>query len=341
MASVLRRSYASLLLVLVLATACGTAGRTPEAAAPSTATAPSVVPWADLPAAHQRIPTTRVPATPDPGPAERAPACPADRLRVTLGDVGPALGTVYWLYKVRSTGGPPCSVAGTPAVVPLTDGAADGVPVRATHDSDGYRHPVLLDRTHTATLRVGWVEDWCTTPVRVDALRVTFGGAAIAAPGLGRSPICNGGNGPTPVMIWPLLPSDHREGSITTAWDRVAVRSPSFAHLTGAPGTTLRFTVTLEAPHDLSLAACPDYEVYLIGNSTRTVERHQLNCAAVPFRRADGTPYLPAGRAVRFAMRVTAPAGPAGKGIWQVVTPTGATGVGGSFTPAPASTATP
>lgn len=347
MASVARRWQVLLLGLSAVLAACGT-GRTPPAAAPSPAASSAVVPWADLPPARAQVPTVRTPVLPDPGPAERAPRCRAGRLRVAIDDVGGAGGTLYWFFTIRSTGGPPCSVSGTPGVVLLTGGAHDGVPVQVEHAGAGgiwaYRHPVLLDRTHTAMLRVGWAEDWCAPPVRVDALRLTIAGESVRAPGLGRTPVCNGGTGPTPVMVWPLFPSDYREGSVTTAWDRVAVRSPSFRHLSGVAGATLAFTVTLRAPRDLSLSVCPDYEVYLIGDSTRTAERHQLNCAAVPFHLSDGTPYLPGGRAVRFAMQVTAPATAAPKGIWRIAIPSGGLhglAADGSFTPAPTSTATP
>jgi hypothetical protein len=71
----------------------------------------------------------------------------------------------------------------------------------------------------------------------------------------------------------------------------------------------------------VSLDPCPDYSMVQYASGGDTVDvRFGLNCAAVPYRDADGVPYLPAGVPVRFAMRLTllGPDVVAAKSLWKL-----------------------
>ena len=71
------------------------------------------------------------------------------------------------------------------------------------------------------------------------------------------------------------------------------------------PGDVIVFDAVLESPTDLPLDPCPDYNIAFGRSDVRTT--WQLNCAAVPYRDAQGRPYLPAFTNVRFEMHVTVP----------------------------------
>lgn len=334
----------------LLLAACGV-GSTPTAgdpAAPSTPPAATgVVPWADLPPAHERIPTHRVPASPDPGPAEAAPPCTAGQLGLKDEGVGAAMGTAYERLTVRLVRGEPCSVVGWPSIVYL-DGADDsGIAV----DRDGggydvgglaYRHPVLIDGSSTASVELSWSDGICdydrrplTTSV---ALALPAGGSVSAPLATHDEPSCyldaeHGGHGDLEhVTVGHFYPTHYRAPVVTSDWDAVRVVNRHPLRLAGRAGSTLDFTVTLMARgHDVPLQSCPDYQVLFAGEEP-TVETHELNCAAVPYRR-DGVPYLPAGTPVVFAMRATAPSHAAPKALWSipVADDVGGTGWGGTF----------
>ena len=56
----------------------------------------------------------------------------------------------------------------------------------------------------------------------------------------------------------------------------------------------------------MRLDPCPDYTMLKQGSwDDVSVARFALNCEAVPYRDADGVPYLPEGVPVRFEMRLT------------------------------------
>ncbi len=61
------------------------------------------------------------------------------------------------------------------------------------------------------------------------------------------------------------------------------------------------WVVELTARRDVELSTCPSWEVRQGAEESAS---WRLNCAAVPDHRADGTPYLPAGEPVRFAIWV-------------------------------------
>lgn len=313
----------------LLLAACGV-GSTPTAgdrAASATApTAVGVVPWADLPAAHERIPTTRVSASPDPAPAQAAPPCGADQLQLDVPAAGAAAGTVYQRIELSLARGPACAVSGRPRLSFSEQGRALAVPQRASGvgvvSSAPWTGPVLVTAHSRAVATWTWSDAMCTSvwqqPV-ADRVTVTLvgGGSLSATPQHpdGRSasfvPTCygdgeNGFTGIQSIGVTRFSPERYRPATTRTPWDGVAVRMRPWK-LRGSPGSILRFTVVLTAAKDLPLDVCPDYETGFFADRPTVVSAHQLNCAAVPFRLPDGTPYLPAHTPVRFAIRATAP----------------------------------
>jgi hypothetical protein len=59
------------------------------------------------------------------------------------------------------------------------------------------------------------------------------------------------------------------------------------------------WVVELTSPRDVDLGTCPSWE---IRQGEEESASWRLNCGGVETRRPDGTPYLPAGRPVRFAV---------------------------------------
>jgi hypothetical protein len=100
----------------------------------------------------------------------------------------------------------------------------------------------------------------------------------------------------------------HREhGRTVTPFDNVMADGHIHGHV--HPGDVLTFTVYLESDTVVSLETCPDYTVVF---GPADMHTWRLNCAQVPYQessRATGRwhPVLPAGRRVRFEMRVKVP----------------------------------
>jgi hypothetical protein len=116
----------------------------------------------------------------------------------------------------------------------------------------------------------------------------------------------------------------HREnGRLVTPFDNLLADGHIGGHV--HPGDVLTFTVYLESDTDVPLDPCPDYTVYF---GTTHARSWQLNCVQVPYRQSSRSahqrvsqspggvtrlnprfwhPVLPAGRRVRFEMRVRVP----------------------------------
>lgn len=281
-----------------------------------------VVPWAPLEATHPRIPTVTVPASPDPAVAAAAPACRADDLHAESSVEG-AAGTMYLAVRITSAGGPPCRLEGIPDVQPMDGGQPADIPVERSRDDSSYRGPVLVAQRQPALLALSWTSLWCTDPVHNDAVRAVLpdGGGTLTFDGFGRSPYCNGdpGSGPTPIRVWPFQPEQSRPAEQHSVF--ASVKATGDLNRTAAPGETVRFTVTLTAPERVSLAPCPDYTIAQYGAGVSSEQTYALNCAAVPYRDADGRPYLPSGTPVSFAMETTAGSRSAPKFLWYLDVP--------------------
>jgi hypothetical protein len=155
------------------------------------------------------------------------------------------------------------------------------------------------------------------------AVLVVAGGAVavgrLAGPGTSPSP-----TGPVTHQVglehartvpWADLPAGHpsvrttlpprdgaTRGRVVTRFDRLSATGAIAGRV--KPGDVITFEAVLESSTDLPLDPCPDYNIAFGRHSWRT---WQLNCSAVPYRDAQGRPYLPAFTNVRFEMRVTVP----------------------------------
>jgi hypothetical protein len=114
---------------------------------------------------------------------------------------------------------------------------------------------------------------------------------------------------------WAPLPATHPHlrtwphGDHSRPWSTPYDRVSATGEISGRvhPGDTLAFTAYLESSTDLPLDPCPDVNVAI---GTHAFHTWQLNCAAVPYVDAAGTPYLPAFKTVPFRIEVTVPEEP-------------------------------
>jgi hypothetical protein len=196
-----------------------------------------------------------------------------------------------------------------------------------TSDDWSYRDPVLVAEGSVVTLSLYWGSNWCADPVDNDRIRVALQRGSLEVDSYGHSPICNGapGSGPNPVSIGTFQPRSSQPAEVTSAYG--AVEGELTAVSDPVPGEELRFLVTLTARRgDVRLDPCPDYSMVQYAAQDDSVEaRFALNCTAVPYRGADGVPYLPEDVPVRFEMRLTllGPDVQAPKAIWTLEVPDG------------------
>lgn len=134
----------------------------------------------------------------------------------------------------------------------------------------------------------------------------------------------------------PITPHDphlrtRQHGRVTTPYDDVFASGDLDSH--AHPGDELTFVVRLESPTRIPLDPCPDYGIaFGVGSANRW----GLNCAQDPFRDAQGRPYLPAGKAVPFEMRVVVPDNPGRqKVLWTLNGPMSMPGFYGIVTVTP------
>ncbi len=280
---------------------------TGQAAAPTTSAAPGIVPWSPLDPTHPDLPQVTIPATPDPAAAAAAPPCTADDLRA-VSMVEAAAGTAVLYLTIRpASPDVSCRLQGHPAVQFLDRGQPVDIPTVKTPDDSSFRDPALVATGSVVTLSLFWGSNWCAEPVENDRIRVALEQGSLEVDGYGHSPVCNGtpGSGPNPVSVGTFEPQSFRPAEVTSAYggvdgDLTTVSDP-------VPGQELRFTVTLTARRgDVQLDPCPDYSmVQYPGQDDSVNARFALNCAAVPYRDAEGVPYLPEDVPVRFEMRLT------------------------------------
>ena len=106
-----------------------------------------------------------------------------------------------------------------------------------------------------------------------------------------------------PLVRTTLAPqAGESHGRVVTPYDRVSAVGTIRGH--ARPGDVILFDAVLQSPTNLPLDPCPDFNIAFGRGSYQT---RQLNCAAVPYRDAQGRPYLPAFANVRFEMRVVVP----------------------------------
>ncbi len=309
----------ALLASALALSSCGGGHDASGPSAPRTSIAASgtvLVPWADLPATHPSIPSTRVPARPDPALAAAARRCRADDLVLHGDGNGAAAGTmVENLTFSLARGHTPCAVSGRPRLVART---VEGVTVPG-HASTWatYRHRVLLTASSRALVQLVWPSACYARSGRASATLTYAGRAWVVSMGA-LSATCHFGPPDRPlgsVGITDLVPPVRHRAHRVTAYSHVRVRGPG--PVTAHIDRPVSFRVTLTFPRDLALDPCPDFR---LGASDGSGGTFGLNCAAVPYRDDRGRPYLPAGRPVSFEMRLD-PVDALQKYWWRIVAP--------------------
>lgn len=261
---------------------------------------PEAVPFVELAAAGVAQPRRDQVWTPDPGAADGLPACDSKDLRYSQSlNTQPSRYFRSGLFVTISLADDtPCQLASQPtvALTPTGGGAAatlEPARLRRYH----WSFPVRLARGEPAELVIRAYDRWCSD---ADELRLTWPGQR-----------------PT------VVASDFGFFDCRSDWFAVYPVAPQHADVRTFP----RFggldvvasgpaEVTLTATdHDISLAACPDWSLTSAGGAAVSF---QLNCAAVPSVWADGTPYLPVGTAVRFALPASKDPGGRPR-VWQLL----------------------
>jgi hypothetical protein len=300
---------AAVLLVLVgLGVARGRFMLQPApATSPTPTVSPGVVPFVALPPTGAQLPTTVTTPDPDPSAAVALPACRASDLTATIQMEG-ATGTLYVAVTFTAPH-TTCKLEGSPTVTPLdANGRKAAVPVTQNAvRGDPYDGPVAVSATVPALLSIGWsAAHWCGSVVTVAKLRIDIpGGGSVTVNGFGKS-YCGDDPAQTvqpPISVPTFTPPEYQAAHTVTAFHGVAAAME--APQSVAAGSTLQLVISLTVPPGpgVSLAVCPDYDLYF-GEHSAT---YALNCAAVPSRDEQGRPFLPGGSTTRFEATVVAP----------------------------------
>lgn len=322
----MRRWRVLLSTVVVTLAACGT-HVTPPVTAPSTSPVRSaVVPWRALPATRPVIPSTRIPPRPDPARARQARTCHGSDLVMHRRGAGAAAGTsVQNVVVDLAPGRRPCAVSHRPTAVAHTvEGTT--IPGRPQMWSELSHAPVLLTPRRHALVQLTWPSACISDHTGQASFTLQYAGGSWTWPLRDLSDTCDfGADRPlTTIGVSRFVPLHLHPARTVSAFDAVRARGP--ARLVARPDQPIDFVVTLVARHDVVLEPCPDY---LLGASPANGQRFALNCAGVPWRDADGTPYLPAGRPVRFAMHLAGTEGAVQKFWWDLLAPGSPPAVGG------------
>jgi hypothetical protein len=314
----------AMLLVVVIAGCHGGSDSPsgPPTASPSSLMPADVVPWAGLPATHPTLPTVRIPPRPDPAVAAAARPCRPGQLRARAG-FGAAAGTTYEIVRVSLARGSRCRLSGSPRVMFLDPGSVpvDVIPDRAIWGWE--RGPALVTAgDNPVDLRLSWQDD-CLEAVR-SRLSITLasGTRPLVVRGFRPEATCRDtrrlrriGASVFPFYRERTRPAHHR--SAYAGLEATGQLNLS----TSRPGRTIGYAVTLTAPRDLPLDPCPDYVVHEAHSGPQESMVRGLNCDAVSYRDTSGTPYLPAGVPVTFAMRLVAPDSGSRTFVWSLVLP--------------------
>lgn len=276
-----------------------------------------VVSWKQLDPTRPKWPAPVARYVPDAALAEGKPWCTTEDLTFER-SLEVAGGTMYEFVTFQPAGTVSCRLPAEPSVeVTGPDGEALSEPVAVERldvsGPDGRTWPfdVLVDATHTASLVFSLPAMACDVAPPDAHFRVTWGTrdsltGSITVPGFGERPTCQGQGDELPdepVGVYRLAPTDFEVSGERHPVADLGVRQVSFSQESEyGPGTAI---VALTAKVDTPLTPCPDARVSIRHTYDDVTEMpYALNCAAVPYRLADGTPYIPAGTALRFEVAV-------------------------------------
>ena|ERR1035437_4822642 len=266
----------------------------PTTPAPSTAL--EIVQWVDRPAPEFVEPTPR------PYPTDARACRPAD-LAMHVGEPGAGLGNTNLPVEFVNTSSSTCLLNGYPTISGVrSNGSLTPLPA---HQGSYFGDPgpvANIGPREVAALNISSA-DAC--PAAQSGEHASYPTLRISLPGGGSVDVPVGGFD-TVCGVW--------VSQFGVPADEVPVPAPPLSPLTArisasttaTPGQNLEYTVTLTNPTstDYRLDPCPAYTEF-VGTGTltiwvATVRDYYLNC--------DGTPTIPAGRSVTFAMRLQLPA---------------------------------
>lgn len=303
--------------------------RRPEPVDTVTPDPDAVVPFLPLdPRAPAYAAPTRV-LVPDPVVDPAIPDCEASELRATSAqrDMGSGISFVDFTVTISRPGSETCALRGQPEVTLLDRGRP--IPVRVDHpepSAEFWSGDVVVGDGQRALVRLHWIASACPLLAPHDRVALTWPGAGqLTAPGFDEVPvICTGSEarGTPTISFGGLTPEQWRwEDRHPLSPDGFTVRQYD-AEL-GEAGERVTFFVMLGGNgREVDLSPCPDYEfeaTYSFDDVAN--ERFGLNCDAIPFRRADGTPYLPKDQGVRFAFESVLAGSNVEKLTWRLLTP--------------------
>lgn len=222
------------------------------------------------------------------------PQCSADDVDLGLGR-GDGDGEVSFRLEARD--GATCVVSRYPYLEYARDGEPVEVLARTPDPGAGdWPESVLVAPGRSAVLPTTWA-GWCEAPP-FDTVVMFFDDNTDRRLGIeGAVTGCTGD------------PEDLPDRMVMTGWEPETWTLDPPADFSGlrarlvdevrGPGGLPTWVVEVTAPRDVDLDTCPSWEVRQGDEESAS---WRLNCEAVPHRRGDGTPYLPAGEPVRFAV---------------------------------------
>ncbi|MEU4418946.1 DUF4232 domain-containing protein [Nocardia salmonicida] len=266
---------------------------------------------------------------PDPVVDARVPDCLASELRATSKETvgGSGFAFITLTVTISRPGGERCVLRGQPEVKLLDRGRPiDARFARREPVTEWWEGDVVVGDGLRARLSLRWTAPSCPSPGRHDQVALAWPGAGrVTAPGFEVFPdSCSESEafGNSAVGVDVLTPEHWRwEDRHPLAPGRFFVRQHD-AEL-GALGEPATFVVALGGNgREVDLSPCPDVEIeatYSAGDVA--TERYGLNCDAIAYRRADGTPYLPKNNAVLFEFEPALSGTSAEKLTWRLLTP--------------------
>ena len=207
-----------------------------------------------------------------------------------------------------------CVVSRNPFLEYSRGGRPAEVPTASEDPAPGdWPAAVLLTADQRAVLPTTW-SGWCHD-LPFDSVRMYFEDNSFADAAVPQGvATCRGGE-PDEMHVAGWEPEGF---TFRPAGSFAGLRARLVDTVTG-PEDLPTWVVELTATRDVDLDTCPSWEVQRGEEHTAS---WRLNCAGVPDRRADGTPYLPAGKPVRFA--VWTPYGGNDAALtWRLTTPDG------------------
>lgn len=322
----------------------------PGATATDTSDVPAiVVPWADLPAAHEEIPEPAQVWDPAPDYAAGAPTCTSEQVALVPGFQMDEGVSPYAEISVNAKPGERCAMP-TNAELVFLDGArsAEVVAEVSAYVGGWPGDAVLLQGEGTGYVHASWDRDSCVRSEgrgRAEILELRWDGGAVDVPipeKFGQGP-----EGDLEPQSQPACLSDDLElgmerlttlgaGEVTPPGAYDTLQIEQVGHEPAGDDGLETWLIELTATEqDLELGDCPDARIthsytYDGGYLRDEKHRYRMNCdwSGLPHD-SQGDPVLPVGQPVVFTVKAPTPAPRAGESYFETTwallgaTPTG------------------